>query len=151
MYLHIEWEIQRHRKHLRHQVLFEHQIKQITLHHTATVFKDNRRGPRALRSIQSWHQNHPRKSLPDIAYHYIIDRQGIVYAGRDSTYRGDTHTNYDPTGHLLLCLMGNFEEQAPSEAQLNALSDLIAWAITRYGLERDDIQLVKIKVKLAVI
>lgn len=108
--------------------LVKHTIDKITIHHTATKFTNNRRVAKALRNIQTWHQRHPRKKLPDIAYHYVIDRNGFVHEARDSAYRGDTHTRYDPTGHLLICLLGNFEKHKPSDAQRQALVELVSWA-----------------------
>ena len=119
--------------------LVEHRVSAVTIHHTAAHFDDNRRAPRALRSVQSWHLRHPKRPIPDIAYHYIIDRNGLVYEGRSASYRGDTHTDYDPTGHLLICLLGNFEAQAPSRAQLDTLADLVRWALTRYKLTEADV------------
>lgn len=119
--------------------LVKHTIQKITIHHTATKFTNNRRTAKALRNIQTWHQRHPRKKLPDIAYHYVIDRNGFVVEARDSAFRGDTHTRYDPTGHLLICLLGNFEEQKPSEAQRRALVELVSWATRHHEVPVDAI------------
>ena len=119
--------------------LVKHTVQRITVHHTATKFTNNRRTAKALRNIQTWHQRHPRKKLPDIAYHYVIDRNGFVLEARDSAFRGDTHTRYDPTGHLLICLLGNFEEQKPSDAQRDALVELISWASRHHDVPMDAI------------
>jgi len=57
----------------------------------------------------------------------LIDWEGKIYAGRDLRYPGDTNTNYDPTGHALICVLGNFEIQTPNDKQLQAVIDLMTW------------------------
>ncbi len=108
-----------------------HRIRRITVHHSAVALRDNRLAPSRLRSHQAAHQ---ARGWPDIAYHLLIDRNGNVYAGRPRWAVGDTSTNYDPRGHLLVMCEGNFQEQRPSAAQVRALVDVLAWAVDRYGV-----------------
>ena len=108
-----------------------HRIRRITVHHSAVALRDNRLAPARLRSHQAAHQD---RGWPDIAYHLLIDRNGHVYAGRPRWAVGDTSTNYDPRGHLLVMCEGNFQEQRPSPAQVRALVDVLAWAVDRYGV-----------------
>jgi hypothetical protein len=108
-----------------------HRIRRITVHHSAVALRDNRLAPARLRSHQAAHQD---RGWPDIAYHLLIDRNGNVYAGRPRWAVGDTSTNYDPRGHLLVMCEGNFQEQRPSPAQVRALVDVLAWAVDRYGV-----------------
>lgn len=106
-------------------------IRRLTVHHSAVVLRNNRLAPARLRSHQAAHQD---RGWPDIAYHLLIDRNGNVYEGRPRWAVGDTSTNYDPRGHLLVMCEGNFQEQRPSAAQVRALVDILAWAIDRYGV-----------------
>lgn len=108
-----------------------HRIRRITVHHSAVGLRDNSLAPARLRSHQAAHQD---RGWPDIAYHLLIDRNGHVYAGRPRWAVGDTSTNYDPRGHLLVMCEGNFQEQRPSSAQVRALVDVLAWAVDRYGV-----------------
>lgn len=108
-----------------------HRIRRLTVHHSAVALLDNRKAPARFRSHQAAHQ---AKGWPDIAYHILIDRHGNVYRGRPISAVGDTATEYDPTGHLLVMCEGNFDEQAPSKAQVAALVDVLAWACTRYDV-----------------
>ena len=108
-----------------------HQISRITVHHSAVVLRDNRKAPAQLRAFQADHQS---RGWPDIAYHLLIDRHGNVYQGRPLGVAGDTNTNYDPSGHLLVLALGNFQVQEISAAQLNATVSLLAWACTQYGI-----------------
>ncbi|MGH2676509.1 MAG: peptidoglycan recognition protein family protein [Actinomycetota bacterium] len=106
-----------------------HRIRRITVHHSAVVLRNNRLAPSRLRSHQAAHQD---RGWSDIAYHLLIDRNGNVYEGRPRWAVGDTATNYDPRGHLLVMCEGNFQEQRPSPAQVRALVDVLAWAVERH-------------------
>ena len=112
-----------------------HTIRQITVHHSAAVLGDNRRAPDRLRQHQRYHQD--TQGWIDIAYHYGVDRHGNVYELRDTALAGDTGTDYDPAGHLLLLAEGNFDEEQPTDAQLWTLADLAAAGIERHGLGGD--------------
>ena len=108
-----------------------HQVSRITVHHSAVVLRDNRKAPAQLRSFQADHQ---ARGWPDIAYHLLIDRRGNLYQGRPLWAVGDTNTSYDPSGHLLILALGNFQTQEISSAQLNTTVNVLAWACTRYGI-----------------
>lgn len=110
----------------------EHQIRTLTVHHTAVAHTDPDEGASRARQHQRYHQE---AGFVDLAYHHLIDRDGDVYEGRPVTAPGETFTDYDPRGHYLPCLEGDFDRQAPSEAQLAALVDLLAWAAGRFGVD----------------
>jgi hypothetical protein len=103
----------------------------MTVHHSAVVLSDNRDAPAHIRSHQRSHQ---ARGWPDIAYHLVIDRNGNVYEGRPLWAVPDTATNYDPTGHFTVMCEGNFQEQRPSRAQVNALVEVLAWASVRFDV-----------------
>jgi hypothetical protein len=111
--------------------LVPHALRRLTVHHSAQRAPDVAGAPARIRGFQAFHQS---KSFPDIAYHYIIDRAGNVYEGRDETTVGSTFTKYDPTGHFLALLDGNFEVQQPTAAQMEALARLLAWASVRHAI-----------------
>jgi len=69
----------------------------------------------------------------------VIAPDGRIYATRDPAARGDTNTEYDPSGHALVMLMGNFEVQQPTAAQLAATTDLLAWLAHQQGLTAEAI------------
>lgn len=109
-----------------------HAIRTLTVHHTAVVHTDPGGGAARARRHQRYHQ---QAGFVDLAYHHLIDRDGDVYEGRPVGAAGETFTDYDPAGHYLPCLEGDFDRQAPSEEQLAALVDLLAWASGRFGVE----------------
>ncbi len=113
-----------------------HTISRLTAHHTAVPLGDNRDAPRVVASDQRFHQE---SGFVDLAYHLVVDRNGNVYEGRALTTPGETFTDYDPTGHFLPVLLGNFDVEEVPEDQFAALVDLVAWAIDQFGIELDAI------------
>jgi len=75
-----------------------------------------------------------------VPYHYLIDLDGHVYEGRDWHYMGETNTTYDPSGHLLISILGNYNLQEPTQAQLNAIADVMAWAVKKFDVPLDSIR-----------
>jgi len=108
-----------------------HTIERITVHHTGAEITDNRAAIARLHQHQDWHMSH---GWPDLAYHFMVDRNGNVYEGRPVDAVGDTFTEYDPTGHLLACFEGHFDVQDPSPVQLSAMVRLVAWATQTYSV-----------------
>lgn len=96
-----------------------HRPHRVTLHHTAGAVVGSGRAPATLRGIQSFHMGD--KGWVDLAYHLFIDADGVAWEGRDPSIVGDTSTDYDPSGHYLICALGNFEEQLPGSAQVEGI------------------------------
>ncbi len=111
--------------------LIEHRVERLTVHHTAAVMGSNTKAPGRIRSYQNYHQE---SGWPDVAYHYLIDANGHIYEGRALAARGDTFTEYDPTGHFLVCCDGHFDQQSLPAAQLASLANVLAWASVRFGV-----------------
>lgn len=100
-------------------------LRTLIVHHSALPLSD---GPRA---IQVLHMSN--RGYADIGYHFLIDDNGQLYAGRDLGVRG-AHTGGANTGSVGVCLLGNFEQLPPPGAQLDALQGLVADLTARYGL-----------------
>ncbi len=110
-----------------------HRIERLSVHHTATPGGPPEQAARRMQSIQRFHQQD--RGWPDIAYHFVVAASGQVFEGRPTDARGDTATSYDPSGHLLVTLEGNFEEQQPTEAQLEALARMLAWGAGHFEVD----------------
>jgi hypothetical protein len=106
------------------------EISYITLHHQGEPFPPGKDPVQYLRNLQTW--SRATKHWADIPYHYIIDLDGKIYEGRDIRYAGDTNTEYDPMGHALIEVVGNFEEVEPNQKQLDAVVDLMAMLAAKY-------------------
>lgn len=115
-----------------------HVPDRITIHHTGSVYAGDPEAGEYLRLVQKYHQGD--RGWIDIAYHYLIDLDGNVYEGRDPQLVGDTATDYDPKGHLSVCLIGDYETQEPTAEQLASLMDTTRWLATRYNVRAENIE-----------
>jgi hypothetical protein len=106
-----------------------HEIERITIHHAGDL--NGTTGPTQFLGWQSWHHY---LGWPDLAYHFIVGRDGKVYEGRPFGAVGDTATEYDPTGHFLIVVEGNFDDIAPTEVQLETLAQMMAWASMQFDV-----------------
>lgn len=116
-----------------------HRITHVTLHHTGSAepLRPDEDPAAKLRGLQSWGAS--ARNWWDVPYHFLIDLQGRVYEGRDWRYMGETNTTYDPSGHFLISVIGNYGRQESTPAQIQAIADLMAWAIDRFDLPLDRI------------
>lgn len=112
-------------------------ITHITLHHQGETWNPARDPAEYLPKLQTWSRQ--TKHWADIPYHYVIAPDGRIYAARPEGVAGDTNTEYDPRGHLLIMLLGNFEEVEPTPQALAATAELMAWSAQRLGLGTDRI------------
>ena len=115
-----------------------HTITHITLHHQGEPFPPGTDPQAYLRRLQSWSRT--SKGWLDIPYHYVIDLEGKVFEARPIGFAGDTNTEYDPAGHALIEVVGNFEEVEPNQRQLDAVVDLMALLAKKYGVGLDGIR-----------
>lgn len=116
-----------------------HRITHVTLHHTgdARPLMPGDDPAQRLRNLQSWGARD--RNWWDVPYHFLMDLEGKVYEGRDYHYMGETNTSYDPGGHFLISIIGNYGQQQPTQAQLDAIADLMAWALDEFDLPLDRI------------
>ncbi|GAB5409848.1 MAG: hypothetical protein BalsKO_22130 [Balneolaceae bacterium] len=116
----------------------KHSISYITIHHGGELYDEDKDTYQYLKNLQSWSRS-ARKWM-DVPYHYIIDRKGKIFEGRPLDYKGDTNTSYDPTGHALIVLLGNFEEQEVLDEQIVSLK-----TVTTYLANQESVPTEKIK------
>ena len=123
-----------------------HKPARITIHHTATLQKPERALTEKMKALQEFSQHEgkldngkPKPAWPDVPYHYYVDCKGNVAEGRDVAFVGDTNTEYDPGGHVLIVLEGSFGKEQLAEAQLVALRKMILWVATRYSIPPEKI------------
>lgn len=110
----------------------------ITIHHEGVVFEKGNDAPKHIKDTQVWGMG-PDRKWTDIPYHFLIDPDGIIYEGRNVFTEGETATTYDPSGHLLLTCIGNFEEQDLPDEQLESLINLTAYCCEKYQISPDSI------------
>ena len=116
-----------------------HDIDRITLHHSGSPepLRPEDDPVEKLRGLQSWGAS--ARNWWDVPYHFLIDLDGTIYEGRDHRYMGETNTRYNPRGHLLITVIGNYNIQEATPAQLEAIESLMAWAAVEFDVPRDRI------------
>ena len=112
--------------------LKSHRISHITLHHQGETFPPGKDVQAYLRNLQTWSRG--VRGWVDSPYHYVIDLDGKMYAGRDINIPGDTNTAYNPAGHALIEVVGNYENIEPSDAQLEAIAQMMAWVAIKHNI-----------------
>lgn len=115
-----------------------HTPVRITIHHEGTQLDMDADAAKKISAIQRWGMG-PDKNWADIPYHYLIAPNGTIYEGRDPLTVGETSTEYDPTGHLLICCLGNLEVQPLPDQQLQSLIRLTAYTAERFKISADSI------------
>lgn len=111
----------------------QHVPERITIHHEGTKLVASGNAAKHIKNVQVWGMGKDR-NWADIPYHFLIAPDGTIYEGRSVYTVGETNTEYDPTGHLLITMLGNFEVQEVPAVQLNALTRLIAHCAKKYKL-----------------
>lgn len=119
----------------------------ITIHHTASPRKDALTLERKMRDLQAFSQSESRldsgknkAAWPDIPYHYYVAANGQMAEGRDVKFVGDTNTDYDPSGHVLIVLEGNFENEQPSAEQIESLVALVTWISAKFDIPVSEVK-----------
>ncbi len=96
-------------------------ITRLTIHHEGfpepVLFHDYRTTAERLELIRRSHRN---RGWADIGYHFVVDRAGRVWEGRPLQYQG-AHVSNNNSNNLGIMVLGNFDRQTPSGAQLDAL------------------------------
>ena len=105
----------------------------ITLHHTGTQALRTTAPHLVAQEISNVQGAHLSQHYGDIAYHLIVDYAGRVWEGRSLDYEG-AHTLNANEGNIGVMLLGNFEKQDPSTAQLATQANLVALLRRQYRI-----------------
>ena len=111
----------------------QHTPVRITVHHEGTKLEAADDAAKKINAIQRWGMG-PDRKWADIPYHFLIAPNGTIYEGRSVNTVGETATEYDPTGHLLINCLGNLEVQELRPEQLQSLIKLIAYCSRKYNI-----------------
>jgi len=119
----------------------------IIVHHTATAVTDAERAMNdaqgleaAKEEMRAVYDEHVRvEGWSDIGYHYVIDWQGRIFEGRPVELLGAHSESHNPQS-IGIALMGNLQEQPPTDAQLRALHDLTDWLLDVYAISPEHVE-----------
>lgn len=109
------------------------------IHHSATQ----------VGSVSAFHRFHTQQGYGGIAYHFVIGNgQGMPDGEVQATFRwqrqiAGTHVSVNSWGHNIfgigICLVGNLENSAPTQAQIVALQKLV-WKLRKdYDIKPENI------------
>lgn len=119
----------------------EHVPVRITIHHTGTNQSFTRSLEAKIKALQEFSQRDDslssgkkKPAWADVPYHYYVSVDGRVAEGREWKYVGDSNTPYDPTGHLLVVVEGNFQRDTLTTAQNKTLNILIPSLAARFHI-----------------
>jgi len=110
-------------------------VKLLVVHHTAQkVIGDARPAVERMRALYDYHAN--SRGWGDIGYHYIVDEQGGIYEGRNGGKNVvGGHVYCGNVGTVGIALMGNFEEEQPTQQQIQSLQWLLGHLSDTYNID----------------
>jgi hypothetical protein len=112
-------------------------VRFLLVHHTAGSTEHRAADvPAILRGIHAYHVE--AKGWNDIAYNFLIDRHGGVWEGRFGSLHGPVRG--DATGgnqgfSQLVCLLGDFTAEVPTEEAQRSLVLTLAWLAQQYRID----------------
>lgn len=110
-------------------------VRFLLVHHTAGPSEGD--PIELMRQVYDFHTG-ADKGWPDVAYNFFVEPGGRVFEGRDGSL--ERAVEADATGGSqgfaqLVCLLGDFTNRQPTDAQLVSLNQTLAWLADRYGLD----------------
>jgi hypothetical protein len=113
-------------------------VRFLLVHHSASA---NSYGaaevPTIIRGFHNLHTG-PEKNWPDIAYNFFVDRTGGVWEGRAGSIGGPviaSATGGNQGFSQLVCLIGDFQQSAPTPEAMESATRVLAWMASRYGVD----------------
>ena len=85
--------------------------------------------------LERYRAGHRARGWADIGYHLIIDRGGVLWQGRSIRWQG-AHVQHHNEGNIGVLVMGNFDLQSPTAAQLTTLRRVLVDLRATYGFPR---------------
>jgi hypothetical protein len=125
----------------------KHEPKFVTLHHAGVLWTNSKEPAQFVRDMQSWGKKRPQIEKPprntfwpDLPYHFLIAPDGRIYEGRPLEYEPESNTKYPLAGNLGVEMMGDFNRQRPSKAQLESAVRLTAWLMQEHRIPIDRVR-----------
>ncbi len=116
-------------------------VKHCIIHHAASS-NSNTDYTAVVRNIYLLHTQ--SNGWDDIGYNFLVAPDGTVYAGRDPLGVDDedniqgAHFCSKNSGTMGVCLLGNYEDLAPSDSMIESLISLLSWKLHKENLSAYD-------------
>lgn len=125
----------------------KHTPKWITIHHAGVLWTNSQDPAQFVRNMQSWGKKRPEVEKPprntfwpDLPYHFLIAPDGRIFEGRPVDYEPESNTAYSLAGNIGVEMMGDFNKQRPSKAQLESVVRLTAWLMQQHKIDLDHVR-----------
>ncbi len=121
-------------RHYKWPLSYSKDVNLLVVHHTALYISDDDRDPaERMRALYQYHAEN--RGWGDIGYNYVIDEKGQIYEGRTGgRHVVAGHAYCNNVGTIGISLMGNFELEQPSQAQVQSLQWLLKELSVTYGI-----------------
>ncbi|WP_372920114.1 exo-beta-N-acetylmuramidase NamZ domain-containing protein [Salegentibacter sp.] len=126
--------------------MIPHKPQFITIHHTGMPQKPELTIEKKLQALQQFSQKDSpladgsiKKAWPDVPYHFYIATNGDIAEGRDINFQGDSNTDYDLDGHVLIVVEGDFNKEEVLPQQWESLKKLVSFISSEYDISRETI------------
>ena len=100
-------------------------IDMIVLHHTDATSC-------SVSDIHSWHL---ANNWSGFGYHYFVNKKGEIFKGRPDDTIGSHAKGFNSTS-LGIAFEGNFEKEIPTQAQIDAGLELVAYLKNKYNINK---------------
>ncbi|WP_051199652.1 exo-beta-N-acetylmuramidase NamZ domain-containing protein [Christiangramia echinicola] len=121
--------------------MIPHTPRFITIHHTGMPQKPELSIEKKLRGLQDFSQKDSKlasgklkKAWADVPYHFYISTSGDIAEARNVNYQGDSNTDYNLDGHLLIVVEGNFNKEKVLPEQWKSLKQLVPYVSEKYNI-----------------
>jgi len=107
-------------------------FERMTVHHWGVDASGMDQGRDAVaRRIDGILGAHVSRNYGDIGYHFILDLAGRVWEGRSLVFEG-AHVSSENSRNIGIMLLGNFQDERPSDSQLRSLGLLSGFLASRH-------------------
>lgn len=121
----------------RWELQYSKQVTLLVVHHTAIQNTgDDRPSDEKMRALYEMHAN--GRGWGDIGYHYVIGDDGKIFEGKaGGDYVVGGHVYCGNVGTIGVAMMGNFDVEKPTQAQMRSLQWLLITLSKRYRIDPD--------------
>jgi hypothetical protein len=125
----------------------KHTPRWLTIHHAGVLWTNSQDPAQSVRNLQAYGKKRPQLEKPprntywpDLPYHFLVAPDGRIFEGRDVAYEPESNTAYSLAGNLGIEMMGDFERQRPSPAQLESVARLTAWLMQEHRIDIEHVR-----------
>jgi hypothetical protein len=111
-------------------------IRYITFHHDGMDPFWSAENGSARARLERIRMAHRGKGWADIGYHFAVDRAGRVWEARSLNWQG-AHVKDRNEGNIGIVALGNFDRQAPTSAQVQAVCRHVSVLMHQYKVPKN--------------